>query len=31
MTKNDVGMVWVQKQFIMCWYLTFVNFSYQMT
>jgi len=31
MTKNDVGMVWVQKQVIMCWYLTFVNFSCQMT
>jgi len=26
MSKNDVGMVWVQKQVIMCWFVTFMNF-----
>jgi len=23
MTKNDVHMVWVQKEVIMCWFITF--------
>jgi len=23
MTENDVHMVWVQKQVIMCWFVTF--------
>jgi len=26
MTENDVRMVWVQKQVIMCWFVTFANF-----
>jgi len=26
MTKNDVRMVSVQKQVIMCWFVTFLNF-----
>jgi len=26
MTENDVHMVWVQKQVIMCWFVTFVSF-----
>jgi len=26
MTVNDVDMVWVQKQVIMCWFVTFGNF-----
>ena len=26
MTKNDVRMVWVQKQVIMCWFVTFASF-----
>jgi len=26
MTKNDVHMVWVQKQVIMCWFVTFGSF-----
>jgi len=26
MTKNDVHMVWVQKQVIMCWFVTFRSF-----
>jgi len=25
-TENDVHMVWVQKEFIMCWFETFVSF-----
>jgi len=26
MSKNDMWMVWVQKQVITCWFVTFVNF-----
>jgi len=26
MTKNDVRMVWVKKQVIMCWFVTFGSF-----
>jgi len=26
MTENDVHMVWVQKQVIMCWFVTFGSF-----
>jgi len=26
MTKNDVRMVWVQKQVILCWFVTFGSF-----
>jgi len=26
MTKNDVQMVWVQKEVIMCWFVTFGSF-----
>jgi len=26
MTKNDVQMIWVQKEVIMCWFVTFANF-----
>jgi len=26
MTKNDVRMVWVQKQVIMCWFVSFGSF-----
>jgi len=26
MTKSNVRMVWVQKQVIMCWFVTFVSF-----
>jgi len=26
MTENDVNMVWVQKQVIMCWFVTFGSF-----
>jgi len=26
MTENDVWMVWVQKQVIMCWFVTFGSF-----
>jgi len=26
MTENDVHMVWMQKQFIMCWFVTFRSF-----
>jgi len=26
MTENDVRMVWVQKQVIMCWFVTFESF-----
>jgi len=29
MTKNDVWMVWVQKQVIMCWVVTFRSFRAQ--
>jgi len=26
MTKNDVQMVWMQKQVIICWFITFESF-----
>jgi len=26
MTENDVHMVWVQKQVIMCWFVSFGSF-----
>jgi len=26
MTENDVHMVWMQKQFIMCWFVTLGSF-----
>jgi len=26
MTKTDVQMVWVQKQVILCWFVTFRSF-----
>jgi len=26
MTENDVHMVWVQKQVIICWFVTFASF-----
>jgi len=26
MTENDVYMVWVQKEVITCWFVTFTNF-----
>jgi len=26
MTEDDVDMVWVQKQVIMCWFLTFRSY-----
>jgi len=26
MTENDVNMVWVQKQVIVCWFVTFGSF-----
>jgi len=26
MTENDVHMVWVEKQAIMCWFVTFGSF-----
>jgi len=26
MTENDVHMVWVQKQVIMCWFVAFGSF-----
>jgi len=26
MTENDVSMVWVQKQVIMCWFANFGSF-----
>jgi len=26
MTENDVHMVWVQKQVIICWFVTFGSF-----
>jgi len=26
MTENDMSMVWVEKQVIMCWFVTFGNF-----
>jgi len=29
MTKNDVRMVWVQKEVIMCWVVTFGSFRAQ--
>jgi len=26
MTENDVPIVWVQKEVIMCWFVTFASF-----